>query len=347
MKKKTAIIFLILFAICFSSLTAFAAYNRKAITDAWFKYDFESGQGNWVYEHETGKEVPISENPLAAMNYARIEQTMAILTDEDLDHVHPNPDDEYTIRNLSETFWGYWDRHNIDIGLTLIYDYGIEGYEDGIWLISEAYNDLYKDEKYRRVKFIDNGDSFTMVTEKGNEELGTYKKVLGYDTDEDIGYSGDLNDYYGDGGGSAGGGSNGGTANGNTAVSSDNENKPVTALPDPNSSKASAASGTRSYLTSSEDSTEDTEEIYSQTTATRRQTVSGSNPPVTPEVVSAVDAAKAAKEAANNSAESVTVTATHPKQQENTVMNIVILIVVLALIALAVLYLKSRKKSSK
>lgn len=287
-KKVFAVITAALTALA-CSVTAFADIDREAIINAWFKYEYEAQHSETVYEHIIGKQLPISENPLVAVDYEWIRQSVALIDDDTLKKIYPN--ENSSLRYLSNTFSNIYDYHGIEKGITLLYDYGIEGYEDDVFLISRSSNELLNAEKYRRVVFIDNGDSFTLQTEDGTEQLGTYKKVYGFDTDEDIGYSGDLDGYSG------GGGTGGGSADGNAYLSGENTSGNDNTTPvGAGSRTTSNAPNTASGISEKNDKT--------------TSIVSGNNAPVTPEVVSAVDAAKSSKEAELDTETELTTTVT-------------------------------------
>ena len=306
------------------TVTAFAEVDREAIINAWFKYRYEAGHTGTIYEWDVGEEVPVSENPFAAVKYEWVKRSVALVGDDDLKKVYP--DTESTLRWLNDTYSGVYDYHGIDRGMTLLWDYGVEGYEDGIWLTAESGNELLNAEKYRRVVFIDNGDSFTLQTEDGTEQLGTYKKVYGFDTDEDIGYSGDPEGYSG---GGTGGGSAGGNANSPEENTSGNDN----------TTPVGAGSRTTSTSRLSSDSSE------SEKSAKTTSVVSGNNAPVTPEVVSAVDAAKSAKEAENNTDTELTTTVSAaPKKNRSSSWIFVIILV--AAVGAGAYFLGKNKKSN-
>lgn len=305
------------------TVTAFAEVDREAIINAWFKYDYEAQHSETVYEHIMGKQLPISDNPLAAVDYEWIRQSVALIDDDTLKKIYP--DEKSSLRYLSNTFSNVYDYHGIEKGITLLYDYGIEGYEDDIFLISRSSNELLNAEKYRRVVFIDNGDSFTLQTEDGTEQLGTYKKVYGFDTDEDIGYSGDPEGYSG---GGTGGGSAGGNANSPEENTSGNDN----------TTPVGAGSRTTSTSRISSDSSES--EKSTKTTSV----VSGNNAPVTPEVVSAVDAAKSAKEAELDTETELTTTVTAAPAAKKRFPIWIILVLLIG--AVAFLFVKKKSKKS-
>lgn len=285
-KRITAIIaaFVLLYS---SAMTAFADTDKKAITDAWFEYKWENSGGAGVYASTVGEEVPISQDPIAATGYARLSETVNYIDKQGLlEELQVDPTDEYSIRQLNKTYFGWWESISTDKGLLLLYDYGIMDYEDGEWILDADDGDVYQ-----RIKFVDNGDSFTMVAVANNEELGTYSKVYGFDTDTD-------NDSATGGSATGGGGSAGGSGssgnNGTTSKSDSSSKHPtdaVTASTVISSNSNSSVSSTGSYPDKVQQHVYDTD-----------------NPAVTPEVVSAVDAMKDT-ESENNTEEARAVTA--------------------------------------
>ena len=291
MKKfKILSALLLVVSVSFSlSVTAFAQADRESVINAWFKLNCESQRVTRTYESEVGIEVPISENPFAAVEYEWVVQSVKLIDDDVFRKIYA--DEESSIKWLNNTYGGIYDYHGIDRGMTLLWDYGIEGYDNGVWLTAQSGNELLNADKYRRVIFIDNGDSFTLQTEDGTENLGTYKKVYGFDTDEDIGYDGDLEAYYagGDGAGGTTGGTTGGSGLGDNNDTSYTASKNQTTVTDGNADISSNSSEIKTTVTSS-----------STNSVNNTTPVTGNNAPVTPEIVSAVDAAKSAKEAEYN-----------------------------------------------
>lgn len=212
-KRITAIIAaaLLAAAMTFSAFadsdTSNLDFDKKAITDAVFLYDYDVNGGSRVYERLTDEAVKISEDPFAALLYTDVEDFINECDTNQLLIV--SPDSNLDVHNLHQEYnsWfrtRYSNHESDDWGLTLVFEYKVYDYEDGAFIIDTS------NEKYKRVKFIDNGDSFTMVTADETEEIGTYKKVYGFDdTDEDIGGG------AGGSGGTARGGSGSGT-NGKT-----------------------------------------------------------------------------------------------------------------------------------
>jgi len=269
------------------SVTVFAQADRESVINAWFKYNWDNS-GSRGYKLRVGTDVPISDNPLAAVQYEWVVQSVNLLDDSVLKKIYA--DEESSISWLNTTYNSIYDYHGIDRGMTLLYDYGIEGYENGVWFIATSSNELLNADKYRRIVFVNNGDSFTMKTEDDSEILGTYKKVYGFDTDEDIGYDGDLEAYYagGDGTGSTTGGTTGGSGSGDNNNTSYTTSKNQTIVTD-NTDISSSSAEIKTTVTSS-----------STNSVNNTTPVTGNNAPVTPEIVSAVDAAKSAKEAEYN-----------------------------------------------
>lgn len=340
MKRISAVVF----SICLiwtCSLAAFAEVDREAIINAWFKYRYETqgidGIYKWAYKYEaehknityqwdSTHKPPVSDNAFAAVEYEWVKKSVALIDDDDLKKVYT--DTESSLMWLNDTFSGAYNYYGIDRGMTLLWDYGVEGYEDGVWLTAESGDELLNAEKYRRVVFIDNGDSFTLQTEDGTENLGTYKKVVGFDTDDDIGYSGDLDDYFSGGGSTGGtGGSAGGAASQENTVSNDENTDPIS------ETSRTTSSTSRVSSESSGDSTK------------TNSVVSGNNAPVTPEIVSAVDAAKSAKESENITSSEATEAATDYAEPVKRKSNLWIIIIAVAAAAIgAYFFVKSRNK---
>ena len=312
------------------SVTAFAEVDRDAIAKAWFKYRADEGNLNHGYEIDVGKEVPISDNPIAAVSYEWVKRNVAAIDDDSLSMVYI--DDRNSLRELNNTFFDAYDYHLNDRGMCLLYDYGLSGYDNGVWT-TESYGEYHNldDEKYRRVVFVDNGDSFTLKTEDGTEVLGTYKKVYGFDTDEDIGYSGDLEDYQngGDGGGNSGefGDSSIGLS-GDNSNASYNSSEFSSALSDnPTTPNTSLSSGASNEKQSNRDT----------------NVVSGNNAPVTPEIVSAVDSAKNNMANQNETPNTKPITSediANNSQNSNTIIFVILGIVIAVLVGII---LKNKK----
>lgn len=337
-KRITAIIAaaLLVAAMTFSAFadsdTSELDFDKKSVLDAWFIYNWEEHGGYRDYENCVGVSVPISQNPLAALTYTRLDKTIDFIIQQDFfntnfDIKSLDTNNSSEIRQLDKTFFKYYD--SSDIGINLFDNYGIDGYDEGEWII------FTDNEKYKRVKFIDNGDSFTMVTADETEEIGTYKKVYGFDdTDEDVG--GGTGGSGGAAGGGSGSGANGKTGSTGVAGDSKNADSKVSAS---SSISTSTVNGTANN--SSDNAEYDKPESYNTSVYAQEN-----NPAVTPEIVSTVDALKdAANEKNSSNSEDIKIERSSV-DSGNTIVNVIILIIVLAAIAgVVVFFLKREKKN--
>lgn len=334
MTKRITSIFTALLLAAAMTISAFADsdtsdldFDKKAVTDAVFLYDWESSGAYRSFRDLTDERVKISEDPFASLLYADVEDFIDQCDINTLYSIFPDSNSDIHDLHQEYNSW-YRLRHanheSDDKGLNIVLGYGIVDYENNNFIVD------IDNEKYQRIKFIDNGDSFTMVTADETEEIGTYKKVYGFDdTDEDAGGTG--------GGGSAGGsaGTNGKTGGTSVAGNSKNTDSTVSS----SHSAPHAVNGTANTV--SEKIEYDKTESYNTSVYAQ-----GNNPAVTPEIVSTVDELKDAIASKSSSAPEVRKNADGSVDSGNTITNVVILIVVIAVIAgVVVIFLKREKKN--
>lgn len=325
MTKRITTIFMALLLAAAMTISAFADsdtsdldYDKKAVTDAVFLYDWESSGAYRSFRDLTDERVKISEDPFASLLYADVED---FIDQCDINTLYSiSPDSNSDIHDLHQEYNSWYrlrhaNHESDDKGLNIVLGYGIVDYENNNFIVD------IDNEKYQRIKFIDNGDSFTMVTADETEEIGTYKKVYGFDdTDEDVGGTG------GTGGGGSAGGSAGTSKNTDSTVSSSH-------------SAPHAVNGTANTV--SDNIEYDKTESYNTSVYAQ-----GNNPAVTPEIVSTVDELKDAIASKSSSAPEVRKNADGSVDSGNTITNVVILIVVIAVIAgVVVIFLKREKKN--
>ncbi len=335
MTKKITAIFTALLLAAAMTISAFADsdtsdldFDKKAITDAVFLYDWESSGASHIFRSLTDERVEISEDPFASLLYADVEDFIDECDNNTLSSI--SPDSNSDIHDLHQEYNSWYKlRHanheSNDKGLNIVWGYGIVDYENNNFIVDIT------NEKYQRIKFIDNGDSFTMVTADESEELGTYKKVYGFDdTDEDVG---------------GGAGGSGGTAGGSAGTNGKTGDGNVTGT----NSKISSYSSKRAENDAANSSSDDSNEFeYDQPESYNTSAYAqGNNPAVTPEIVSTVDEIKDAIASKSSSAPEVRKNADGSVDSGNTITNVVILIVVLAVIAGVVLFFLKRSKNKQ
>lgn len=297
--------------------------DRKEITDEIFELLYPDGLTN-EYRKLTQTIVKVEHNPLAAMAYMRIEAEVSICNDDllqelsngkiDLEEFFEKDEFDYTIAKKKDKY-----KNSLILGSECWY----QTYDYGIWTFgNEKFHEFYG-------YFKEDDENFTLYEDGTDKVLGIYPKLIGYeylDDEAGNGGSGEANGGSGSAGGNSGAGS---------VISSEYSNDEA----DYAASKPKSSSNSDEKVMGTPSTYENDEDGASP------RVVSGNNPAVTPEIVSAVDEMKSAANAKTQI--TTTTTATTSAHSSHTIRNVIIFIIVLAVIVVLVCYITRVKNGNK